>query len=180
MALTLVVEDGTGLANANTYVSLADANTYAESSLTAAATAWKSEADDEKKKAALISASRYLTYSFDWIGTKKTSTQALAFPRTGVVIDGQEIPDDIVPQEVKDACSELAIQYLAGNGQTGTTEQDGNVAKIGVGKGAVDIQFHDKLASTTIPEQVAHLLSKWGTASTIDTSKGFSIKPVSR
>ena len=49
MPLTLIVEDGTGLADANSYASLEEADAYHEASLYA--TAWTAATEDNRNKA---------------------------------------------------------------------------------------------------------------------------------
>lgn len=180
MAITIDLEDGTGKSTANALVSTETVDTYAETLLDAAGAAWTAEVDEERKKAAVVGASRHLSYSFDWRGTKIKADQALAFPREGITMDGQAVPSDEVPKQVADATAQMAILLLAGSGKAGTTEQEGNVSSVSVGGGAVALNFHEKLGSKTIPEDVSHLLSGWGNASNINTSKGFAIVKATR
>lgn len=111
MALTLVVEDGTGLSTANSYCSLADADAYHERRLHSQV--WRQVADpasQDQKKAALVWATRLLDEQCDWLGSRSTLTQALGWPRRDVLGRfGDEFYDsDEVPQVVKEATAELA------------------------------------------------------------------------
>lgn len=178
MALTITPEDGTGLANANSYVTEAEVDAYAESSLTAAT--WIAEADAELKKAAIISASRQLTTAVYWKGKRATDTQALAFPRSELVVDGVEIADDIVPNPVKDACCEMAIQLHAKNGKVAIDAAEANLSSLNVGNGAVVLSFFEKLGTTIIPDFINHMLVGYGVVKTGNSSKGFSIGSVGR
>lgn len=77
--MTLIVEDGTGLSSAESYVSVATATTYhAALGNTAWATATLVEADVE---VALRRATQYIDSHYRFRGEPLTSTQALAFPR---------------------------------------------------------------------------------------------------
>lgn len=73
MATTLIVEDGTGIANANTYVSLADAVSY----LTMRGYTVPADAVLTSQ---LILAMDYLSLQ-DWIGVREFDTQSLDWPR---------------------------------------------------------------------------------------------------
>lgn len=110
--MTLVVENGTGLSNANSYASVATANAYAT---LRGLTDWTGT--DAVKEAALIRATDYLeaTYRNDWQGSRVSATQALSWPRVNVMVDGFVVGDDVVPTAVVNACIELAIRALTEN-----------------------------------------------------------------
>jgi hypothetical protein len=82
MALTLIKENGTGLANANAYATAADGDAYHEGHLYA--TAW-TLASTGNKEAALVMATRLIDAYMDFGGKKTTSGQALQWPRSGCV-----------------------------------------------------------------------------------------------
>lgn len=111
--MALVVEDGSGLSTAESYVSVADADTRrtnlgSDAAWTAATTA--------AKEAALRKATEYLeqAYRNRWQGYRQTTTQALSWPRNSVVIDiNTQIATDIVPVEVRNACADLALKALS-------------------------------------------------------------------
>ena len=95
MALTLIVEDGTGLANANSFITLEEFDAYYEIYGNAGSdpTAWA----DEFKTQMVIRAA-YAMLSCDWLGVPATLTQALSFPRRnlrtkeGVLVDETTVP----------------------------------------------------------------------------------------
>ena len=66
MAITIVVETGAGLSNSNSYVTVAEADTYNENHYYGSAWAALS---DENKKRAIIFATRLLDEQVDWNGT---------------------------------------------------------------------------------------------------------------
>jgi hypothetical protein len=78
MALTLVKEDGTGLANANSYASVADGDSYFEAHLYASV--WTA-ATSGTKAAALVMATRLVDSQFQFHGFRANETQALQWPR---------------------------------------------------------------------------------------------------
>ena len=78
MSITLVKEDGTGLANANAYASAADGDAYHAGHLYA--TAWTGATDDQKA-AALVMATRLIDGQYQFNGLRSQSGQALQWPR---------------------------------------------------------------------------------------------------
>jgi hypothetical protein len=108
--MTLIVEDGTGLATAESYVSVADAGTRHTN---LGNTAWTGT--DAVKEAALRRATQFMLqrYRGRWQGTRINSTQALDWPRSWVVVDGYAVDADIVPVDVANACADLALKALS-------------------------------------------------------------------
>lgn len=105
----LVVEDGTGLNNSNSYVSTNEVTTYAQGRLYAAE--WAALDADAKDQAAR-NATSIIEDLIAWYGARVVADQALGWPRSGVSNkeNSDTFDDDIVPQPVKDATCELAIQ----------------------------------------------------------------------
>lgn len=107
--MALVVEDGTGLASANSYVALADFISYAAARLHRATVA---AADDATRTAALITATQLIDTYIRFHGSRLTTTQALEWPRSGVTDrDGNTITG--LPQRLLDATCELAAASLS-------------------------------------------------------------------
>lgn len=105
--MTLVVEDGSGLSNSNSYVSEAEADAYQS---IRGNTAWTGQTSQDKEKHLLL-AMDYMLKKFrgNWRGTKASSDQALDWPRYDVIdTDGYLIASNVVPQDVKSAQIELA------------------------------------------------------------------------
>jgi hypothetical protein len=48
-----------------------------------------------------------------WKGARATSTQALDWPRSGVIVDGYPIAANTVPPDVSRACADLALRASA-------------------------------------------------------------------
>lgn len=107
--MALVVEDGTGLATAESFVSVADADTYHTAKGNATWTG-----TDAVKEQALRRASVFLSSSYPWAGYPVNArTQALAWPRYDVVDqDGNPVASDEVPREVVNATCEVALREL--------------------------------------------------------------------
>lgn len=111
--MALVVEDGTGKTNADSYISLADANTYDAAYVVDSN--WAT-ATDGNKEIALRKGTQYLDarYQGAWRGQRSNETQALAWPRTGVIDDdGFGLDADEMPVNLKRAAVEAAFRSLA-------------------------------------------------------------------
>ncbi len=103
----MVVETGAGLANANSFASLVEAEAYFDGH--PSYTTWQA-VEPTAKEAALMTATRYLCRAVRWLGSISVSTQALAWPRAYVYDrEGRAISSTTVPQQVKDAVCELAL-----------------------------------------------------------------------
>jgi hypothetical protein len=112
--------------NTNSYVEIADADTYFETRIDSAE--WTS-ATDEIKEQALVTASQ-LVDNHAWIGSAVSSSQALAWPRKNAIYNDDRlglqvtIAQNEVPSRVKTAVYEQALHLvnnedlLAGTTQT--------------------------------------------------------------
>ena len=112
--------------NTNSYVTVADADTYFETRIDSAN--WVT-ADDEIKEQALVTATQ-LVDDHAWIGSAVSSSQALAWPRSNAIYYddrlGQQITiaENEIPNRVKVAVYEQALHLvnnedlLAGTTQT--------------------------------------------------------------
>lgn len=107
--MDLIVEDGSIVENANSYVSLNDARDYAD-------IRGLSElfSDDGKLTAALIRAMDYLNAINDYQGSIVDDTQNLPWPRQKVVVSGIEVFTDTIPYLLKKIQIELATAVLNG------------------------------------------------------------------
>lgn len=81
--MALIVEDGTGLAAAEAYASVAEADTYHTARGREAT--W-TDLDADVKERALRLATDYMQQAYRslWAGTRKTTAQALDWPRWNV------------------------------------------------------------------------------------------------
>ena len=108
--MSLIIENGTIVTNANSYVTVAECRSYAS------ARALTVPALDVDLEALLISAIDYLeSKRSQYQGTKTDpANQALQWPRTGVYIDCVEIGPNTIPKELKDAQCRLACEQASG------------------------------------------------------------------
>jgi hypothetical protein len=143
---TLVVEDGTGLANANCYYAQADVTTYHADAGNAAWAAGSSA----NQIAAIIRATRAIDQMGygRFYGTKHSSTQALQWPRDDAY-DADDFELTLVPTAVKNALCEAALLELATPYVlTPTLERGGQIQKEEVA-GAVSVTYFNGAVSTT-------------------------------
>lgn len=105
--MPLIVEDGTGIEDANSYTDLADARELATMrGITLSA-------DDAELSAQLVvAADRITSYEERFYGERTTAEQGLSYPRTHSKRFGKCYPDDKIPKELKLAQVTLA-DYIA-------------------------------------------------------------------
>ena len=135
--MPLVVEDGTGLDDADSYADVSFADTYFASF--AGSTSW-SGANTATKTAALRAATQYLDLRFgrSMNGQRLSTTQALAAPRTRIVFDGRVIAG--IPNELKKATAEAANRWIQDPAQLLPDEAAGsNVTSKSVDIGGIRI-----------------------------------------
>lgn len=111
--MTLTVEDGTGLAAADAFISLAYAAAYHAAR---GNTAWAAgTVTDDAREQAIRRATTFLSIAFTWQGFKvRARSQALAWPRSFVQDgEGNTVANDEVPDEVEQATAEAALRELA-------------------------------------------------------------------
>ena len=107
--ITLTVEDGTGVAGANVYSSLEDADTY-QAERGRSTWAALSEAN---RSICLILGTDFVDKYFKWRGSRKYRSQELSFPRLNLIdVDGY--PVEGIPLALKKACYEAAFLNVKG------------------------------------------------------------------
>ena len=120
--------------NANSYVTLTEANAYFET--VPDSTTWDNKTVDQKNRS-LIAATRWID-SFVYYGDRCDDGQALKFPRNNYQVDGVELSCSKIPNNIKYAQYELA-RALANDTDaiTGTTGKEGNISEAKLGDLAV-------------------------------------------
>lgn len=116
--MALVTEDGTGLATAESYLSVADFDTYwslrtTDPVYTAASLG---SATTTQKEEALRVSSQETDAEFEtsWPGNRLVTTQALDWPRSSATyFDGTAISSSAVPTELESYIAERAARYIA-------------------------------------------------------------------
>lgn len=112
----VTVEDGSGMSNADSYLSLSDAT--ARVGMRGGATAWAAKTEAERNDMLRASAQFGIDAMFgtEWAGVRTRNTQALDWPRMGVVDRRRSYPvlSNEIPDGVKWAQVEFLMALLAG------------------------------------------------------------------
>ena len=126
-----------------------DSNAYATNAQASAifegrpgASAWAA-ATEAQQDGALIEATAQIEDRFTWRGEPASTTQALAFPRTGLTRDWLEVAANSIPDELVRAVA-LYADFLLGGG-----ESPGGVLAVGSIKG-IRAQARDALPGAVL------------------------------
>jgi hypothetical protein len=167
--MDFVVEDGTGLTTATSYVSTQEADEYL--SLRPNYAAWDAAENVEEL---LMWATRLLDQRATWYGNKQVNESSLRWPRYGVNDrDGIAIPYDEVPLAVKHATIEIAYHLLTQN-----VDPSAPIATAGeikrVKADVVEVEYFEGTARATtnyFPVGINDILRGLGSISTGTGSK---------
>ena len=136
-------------ASANSYVTLAEANTYFET--VPDSTTWINKTNDQKNRA-LISATRWID-ALSFYGNRCTETQALKWPRKDYKVDGIKLACTLIPEGIKVATYELARAFANDTDSiTGTTGTTGLYDEVEIGE--LKVKYKD---SSTTPGLVNNI-----------------------
>lgn len=114
--MALIVEDGTAKSDAESFCTVAFADSYHSNR---GNSSWAAIATEAEKEALLRKATDYMeeVYRLRWLGYRATESQALSWPRDEVqrrdftyLNQFSFYPNDQVPTEIQKACAELAIK----------------------------------------------------------------------
>ncbi len=162
-------EDGTGISDANAYISVAFADSYHADR---GATAWEfSDTEgtvpitDTQKEQAIVRATDHVDKVFGgrYRGTVETSTQGLMWPRSGAY-DPNNFPLSGVPSQLQKAIAEYALRALlygnltpdappVGPRQAFTSGEE--LAEYGEGGSGEVLQYLDKTGPLTTETRYA-------------------------
>lgn len=121
--MALTVEDGSLVANANSYVSVANFVSWADDR----GITYPAVPELEQK---ILRAMDYIE-SLNFLGQKHEETQALQWPRDQVTIDGYSVDSDEIPPEVKKAVYEAIKVEIDGDSRLSVSERETASEKIG-------------------------------------------------
>ena len=136
--LTLIVEDGTGVQNANTYLTVAEAETILDNlgySFDAALS------EDQKEQFLIRSASYLESFWNQYQGNKNSCDQGLQWPRYGACIYNCAVANDVVPDQIKQA--QALGTYYESNSQSLQPITSGQTVKMKEIAGAVKKEYFD-------------------------------------
>jgi len=132
----LIVEDGSIVPNADSYISLTDARMFA------ARFGWPLPEDDAEAEAALRNGATYIDLQEPMLcGTRVSADQSLAFPRNGLSLYGFPVANNTIPKQVIQAQIAAAVEYGKGSDVRGST--DGRITTMERVEGAVTVQYAD-------------------------------------
>jgi len=131
--VAFIVEDGTGIEDANAYVDAAFIENYLLGERLAQFTALSAD----EKLAAIITGSQLVDISYEWKGTRSTIEQGLSWPRDDVDFDGHEVIG--IPAAVKKAACE-AVWLAMTEKSLFSNKNNKEVARERI-EGAVDISY---------------------------------------
>ena len=117
MAIVIVVEDGTGVADANSYVTVDGARAYALNRGVTLST------DDDVVAAQLVRATDYLE-ALEFKGAKVDEGQSLNFPRSNIYINCKLLDSATIPKKLISAQCQLVIEQFNGLELQQTTTPD--------------------------------------------------------
>jgi hypothetical protein len=171
MPLTLTKEDGTNVTGANTFVTLAEAETFFEGEFDKAD--WVA-ATDANKEIALVTAARILDQQFMWRGKRTTpGTQPMQWPRTGVQEADRHVENNEIPTPLKEAQALIALSILTNTAfetrDPGAGGAD-QISAIDLGQGALKIAYQGQSAAgatsmkykTVVKARVQTMLEPYG------------------
>lgn len=157
-----------GSVSANSYITVAEGDTYADERLQA--TGWTGEDADDKARA-VIQATRWLD-GLDYEGTKSATSQALKWPRQAAFDEDLEEYDTAsVPEVIKQATFELALVLLNDNASSEDTFAPNELsqfrrAKVGPMEVEVDRAFRAAEIPDHVRRKIAHTLRSAGMIAT--------------
>lgn len=151
--MAFVVEDGTGLSNSNSYVTVAEFREYcATREIDVVADT------DAEIQGNLVLATDYVDLTYTFIGEATVDTQALQFPRT------KDDEDYGVPTKVKSATIEMTLSSRSGTNLFSDSDRSiiGKKEKVGVIE--TELDYADSKAYTSNSSRfpkVNKLLKDW-------------------
>lgn len=162
--MALIVEDGSVVTNANSYVSLADANAYLAAVPLANLATWEA-LSDEVKECLLIFATRILDQKTSWNGMKTVAASSLRWPRVGVYdCDSNVIASDAIPPGVTAAVCDLALWFSVDGRNPLTVSDSQGIQQLSVDVISITYKAdHDATATQALPRGLNDTLCGLGT-----------------
>jgi len=139
----MALDSTTGAATAESFVSVTDADAYWANHNSPLE--WE-EAITSELESSLRYATQYLEQNFTWLSTIYETTQALGWPRSSYSdSEGRSVGGAaVIPQKVKDATCEMALQYLKEDFSSPDNE---NVLSESIGSASITYRSSSKTYS---------------------------------
>lgn len=153
---TIIVEDGSIVANANSYVTTAEFTQYcADRNITISGTY-----GDESQL--LILAMDYFEQQ-PFKGIKYIETQPLQYPRSDLFIDGYLTDSDQIPALVKNAQISIGVAIMAGNDPVSTVDRAVKKEKVDV----LEVEYMDNASFSVVIRSIGNAMRKLVTSSSM-------------
>lgn len=146
--MALVIEDGSIVSGANSYVTLAEFKAWADARGVTYGT-------DAAVEAQIVRAMDYIE-SLAFKGLKKDQYQALQFPRVHLIIDGFEVNSSTIPTELKNAVFEAVKLEIDGDGKL-TPEERVTMSET---VGSISVTYAPNQGSTRVTPAMTKALAK--------------------
>jgi hypothetical protein len=143
---TIIVEDGSNVSGANSYITEAELATYA-------ADRGITLVGDPNQ---LIVLSMDYIESLKYKGVKFSEEQPLQWPRYNVIVDGYYVDSDEIPKELVQGQLATAIAIDQGNGPLNVIERTTKREKVDV----LEIEYSDSSTSKSIDPNISNSLQK--------------------
>jgi hypothetical protein len=142
--MTILVEDGTIVTDANSYVTVEEARAYARARGTYISDATRVVEQE------LVQAMDYLeSLRNSYKGKKTDVTQTLQWPRQSVYIDGELFASDAIPTELKAAQMRLVMEIEAGFDPMGNS--DGLPFIVSERVDVLETKYSEGIATSGLP-----------------------------
>jgi len=170
--MALVLSATVGGTTSNSYITVADADSYAAGKVGLAS--FKA-ADVNVKEAALVEATDLIDRHGKWKGyIANPSIQSLRWPRFSVMDrDDWYVPSNVIPLEIAHVVVDLADWLIKSNGFNVDTNTVDQVTVGGTSKG-ITVKFNTNLANIGFPKDIMTSLGFWGRV-TLTTSSANSV-----
>ena len=147
--MALVIEDGSVVTGANSYVTLAEFKAWADSRDISY------NADDNVLEAQILRAMDYIERLY-FIGNKANENQPLQWPRTEALIDGYYADATEIPKEVKIAVYEATVVKAAGYSELEVQSRKTLRERVG----DIEVQYADNSENRTITPALQYALNR--------------------
>jgi len=151
--MTLVIEDGSIVPGANSYITVAEYSAWADARF-GVSRSTASSCDEDAERLILRAMDYFEAQEF--IGYKKQSDQPLQWPRNDVYIDSYYVSNSTIPNEVKISIYELAYAEEQGNGELTAVDRKVKREKVA----SIEVEYADGSSSTVTNRAVPNAMKK--------------------
>jgi hypothetical protein len=155
--MALIVEDGTGKVDAESYISVADAITYVTARYGSADAFVTADTAEQERTLRLATQDNDSVYGPRLLSTPNSDTQALLWPLAAFTdIYGREIANTDIPNRLGYAVAEAARRVAAGDELYPDLERGGSVKRERVD--VLEVEYLDRASDRTTYQQMDGLM----------------------